>query len=270
MICSGRVNRWMAGGLVGLVCWGALAVWTSPAQAVQRGVYTYSRGSAGGAGTPGVIVTRRQINVPVRNVPGSGDLAPAPSAPSPAPGDRQRQVYYYRRGVPVSVPQPAPVPAPAPQPAPVPVPAPAPAPTPAPAPQPAPAPAQGLTADEQRVIDLVNRARAANGLSPLAVDMRLVQSARMKSQDMIDKGYFDHNSPTYGAPWNLMERVGVRFTAAGENLAGASSVDMAFNLWMNSAGHRANILNPSWTHIGVGIVDGGPYGKMFTQHFARE
>lgn len=140
-------------------------------------------------------------------------------------------------------------------------------PAPTPQPEPTPAPTAGLTADEQQMINLVNKERAANGLKPLQVDMQLVKLARMKSQDMIDKNYFSHTSPTYGSPFDMMKNNGVSYRAAGENLAGASAVTTAHTNLMNSDGHRKNILNSSFTHIGIGIVNGGPYGKMYTQLF---
>jgi uncharacterized YkwD family protein len=158
-------------------------------------------------------------------------------------------------------------PAPTPAPEPTPEPTPVPEPTPEPTPVPTPAPVKGLTADEQKMIDLVNKERQAAGLKPLIVDMDLVKTARMKSQDMIDNNYFAHNSPTYGSPFDLMKSQGITYRYAGENLAGAPTVERAHTGLMNSSGHRANILNPNYTHIGIGIVDGGPYGKMFTQHF---
>lgn len=129
------------------------------------------------------------------------------------------------------------------------------------------APGAGLTADEQRMLELVNQARAAQGLPPLAVDMRLVETARLKSRDMVEKGYFGHVSPTYGTVADMWRRAGIAFAAGGENIAGAPTVEMAFQNLMNSPGHRANILNPAYTHIGIGVVDGGPYGKMITQQF---
>ena len=125
----------------------------------------------------------------------------------------------------------------------------------------------GLTAQEKQMIDLVNKERTSRGLSALKVDMTLVKTARMKSNDMIAKNYFAHQSPTYGSPFDLMKSQGVTYRYAGENLAGAGSVESAHTNLMNSAGHRANILNVNYTHIGIGIVDGGRYGKMFTQHF---
>jgi len=125
----------------------------------------------------------------------------------------------------------------------------------------------GLTAQEQQMINLVNQERTSRGLPALKVDMTLVKTARMKSNDMMKNGYFAHQSPTYGSPFDLMKSQGVTYRYAGENLAGAGSVERAHTNLMNSPGHRANILNANFTHIGIGIVDGGPYGKMFTQHF---
>ncbi len=117
------------------------------------------------------------------------------------------------------------------------------------------------------MLALVNQERAKAGLKPLSVDMRLVNLARKKSQDMIDKGYFSHQSPTYGSPFDMMKQAGITYRAAGENLAGASSVQRAHELLMNSDGHRKNILSPNFTSAGIGIIKGGPYGMMFTQMF---
>lgn len=179
---------------------------------------------------------------------------------------RISQQVVERLGAGTSTP---PQPAPQPEPAPVPQPAPQPQPAPNPqlAPQPAPAPQKGLTVDEARLVELVNQERAKAGLKPLAVDLRLVQTARAKSQDLIDENYFGHISPKLGSPFDQMQRAGISYRYAGENLAGAPTVDQAHAALMKSPGHRANILSPHFTHIGVGIVDGGPYGKMFTQQF---
>lgn len=133
---------------------------------------------------------------------------------------------------------------------------------------PAPGSTIQLTADEQAMVSMVNQARAEAGLAPLKVDPQLVKTARMKSQDMINLGYFSHQSPTYGSPFDLMRSQGVSYRYAGENLAGAPTVERAHTGLMNSQGHRANILNPNYTRIGIGVIDGGRYGKMFTQHFA--
>jgi uncharacterized YkwD family protein len=138
------------------------------------------------------------------------------------------------------------------------------------APAPAPAePSDGLNADEQAMLNLVNQERVKAGLNPLQSDPTLVKLARMKAQDMIDKGYFSHTSPTYGSPFDLLRANGVTYSYAGENLAGAGSTSSAHTNLMNSAGHRANILNGNYTKVGIGVVSGGPYGKMFVQLFIK-
>lgn len=145
---------------------------------------------------------------------------------------------------------------------------PAPAPTPPPAPEPAP-PVQNdvLTVQEQQMLDLVNMERRNHGLSELEVHPGLVKLARLKSQDMITNNYFSHQSPTYGSPFDMIRSAGISYRFAGENLAGAPTVERAHTNLMNSPGHRANILNRNFTHIGIGIIDGGRFGKMFTQMF---
>jgi len=122
---------------------------------------------------------------------------------------------------------------------------------------------------EQQMLDLVNKERAKEGLAPLEMDAKLVELARLKSQDMIDKNYFSHTSPTYGDPFQMMKDFGVEYLMAGENLAGNFSLTGAHEALMNSPGHRANILKPEFTHIGIGVVKGGPYGMMITQMFIK-
>lgn len=143
-------------------------------------------------------------------------------------------------------------------------------PKPQPQPQPQPAPPAGnvsLTADEARMLALVNQERTSRGLKPLVADPELVKLARMKAADMVRLGYFDHNSPTYGSPFDMMRAYGVSYRYAGENLAGASTVDAAHTNLMNSPGHRANILSPNYTRVGIGVVQGSPYGKIWVQMF---
>jgi len=125
----------------------------------------------------------------------------------------------------------------------------------------------GLSAEELRMIELVNAERAKIGLPALAADAELSRVARIKSQDMIANNYFSHTSPTYGSPFEMMRNFGISFRAAGENLACNASVEAAHNALMQSQGHRENIMNSSFQRIGVGIVDGGICGKMFTQLF---
>ena len=143
-----------------------------------------------------------------------------------------------------------------------------PAPTPTPEPTPTPSTVvTGLTADEQQMLDLVNQARAQNGLSALKVNLELTKVARLKSQDMVDKNYFSHTSPTYGSPFDMMKSFGITYRTAGENLAANSTASAAHNALMASDGHRANILNASYTEVGIGAVASSRYGKMFTQMF---
>ncbi|GAV22157.1 CAP domain-containing protein [Carboxydothermus pertinax] len=132
-----------------------------------------------------------------------------------------------------------------------------------------PTPGVVLTADEQRFLELTNQARIKNGLKPLTLDPRLVQTARLKAQDMAKLGYFGHYSPTYGKPSTMMIAFGIKDYRwiGGENLAQNSTVDRAFTALMNSPTHRANILDPRYTHIGVASVTGGRYGKLWVQHF---
>lgn len=157
-----------------------------------------------------------------------------------------------------------PVQKPLPSPLPVPTPLPAPLPLPTPAPTPAPSYRPDL---ESQMVGLVNAERAKVGLPALIVDPALSRLARMKSADMVARGYFGHISPTYGSPFDMMRANGITYRAAGENLAAATSLALAFDGLMRSAGHRANILRAEFTHIGIGVVPGGPYGITFTQLF---
>lgn len=122
-----------------------------------------------------------------------------------------------------------------------------------------------VTKYEGEVVRLVNEIRKKNGLRALEQDWQLSRVARYKSQDMKDKNYFSHTSPTYGSPFQMMKSFGISYKTAGENIAkGYSTPEAVVNGWMNSSGHRANILNSSFTHIGVGYVSGGNY---WTQMF---
>ena len=124
-----------------------------------------------------------------------------------------------------------------------------------------------LSSAEQEMVKLVNEARSQNNLPALKVDTQLSNVARIKAQDMIDNNYFSHYSPKYGSPFDMMKAFSIHYVNAGENIAGNQSVKNAQNSLMNSPGHRANILNPNYTHIGIGIRKGGPYGNMFSQMF---
>ena len=120
---------------------------------------------------------------------------------------------------------------------------------------------------EQEVIRLVNAERTKAGLSSLKYDWELARVAKYKSQDMHDKNYFSHTSPTYGSPFTMLKNFGINYKSAGENIAmGQRSAQAVVNAWMNSEGHRANILNKNYTHIGIGYVKDGHYWtQMFIQ-----
>ena len=122
-----------------------------------------------------------------------------------------------------------------------------------------------VTSYEQEVIRLVNEIRTENGLKTLTYDWELSRVARYKSQDMKDNSYFSHTSPTYGTPFQMIKNFGISYRSAGENIAkGYAAPQTVVNAWMNSSGHRANILNAFYTHIGVGYVAEGNY---WTQMF---
>ncbi|TSI20658.1 serine protease [Bacillus sp. HY001] len=125
--------------------------------------------------------------------------------------------------------------------------------------------AKSLSEFEQRVVELTNAERTKQGLPALQIDNELSKVARIKSEDMQKNNYFDHNSPTYGSPFDMMKKFGISYKSAGENIAqGQRTPEEVVQAWMNSAGHRANILNNGFTHIGVGYVESGNY---WTQQF---
>ena len=143
-----------------------------------------------------------------------------------------------------------------------------------PAPQPAPetnthAPTTSeFSAYQQETLNIVNKERTSRGLSSLKFNTELSKVATTKSQDMIDRGYFDHNSPTYGSPFDMMKKFGITYKSAGENIAmGQKTPQEVMTAWMNSDGHRKNILNSSFTEIGIGIAKDKNGRLYWTQMF---
>lgn len=120
---------------------------------------------------------------------------------------------------------------------------------------------------EAAMLEMVNKERLEHGLKPLAADPELTGVARAHSQDMFVRGYFAHKNPDNKSPFDRMKAAGVRFSAAGENLALAQTLEIAHQNLMNSPGHRANILSPNFGRLGIGIMDGGFYGLMISQEF---
>lgn len=124
---------------------------------------------------------------------------------------------------------------------------------------------QGVLSFEAEVVRLVNAIRRESGLGELGLNWELSRVARYKSQDMADNFYFSHTSPTYGSPFQMIRAFGLTYRTAGENIAyGYPTPQAVVNSWMNSEGHRKNILNPSFTQIGVGYVS---QGNHWTQMF---
>ena len=124
-----------------------------------------------------------------------------------------------------------------------------------------------LSSDEQEVFDLINKQRTNNGLAALKIDDEVQRVARIKAQDMVNNNYFSHTSPTYGSPFDMLKSFKVSYKTAGENIAGNSSNSGAVNAWMNSSGHKANILNNSFNYTGIGVVKSPRYGKLYVQMF---
>jgi uncharacterized protein YkwD len=120
---------------------------------------------------------------------------------------------------------------------------------------------------EREMLVLLNKEREKEGLKPLKYDPELIPVARAHSRDMFVRGYFSHITPEGKAPSDRIMDAKVPFTTAGENLALAQTLAIAHTGLMNSPGHRANILHPAFGRVGIGILDGGPYGIMVTQNF---
>ncbi|RBP01119.1 CAP domain-containing protein [Rossellomorea aquimaris] len=117
-----------------------------------------------------------------------------------------------------------------------------------------------LSQYEQKVVELTNQERAKQGLPALKVDTELSKVAREKSRDMQANNYFSHDSPTYGSPFDMMKQFGIQYSSAGENIAmGQPTPEEVVQAWMDSEGHRKNILSTNYTHIGVGYVENGNY-----------
>lgn len=122
--------------------------------------------------------------------------------------------------------------------------------------------------EAEAVLNLVNDERAKAGLKPLKMSEELRSIANLKAKDMADNNYFSHTSPTYGSPFQMLQDFGVHYSAAGENIAaGQKTPQEVMNAWLNSSGHRANILNANFDTLGVGVYHGGTYGVYWVQEF---
>lgn len=120
---------------------------------------------------------------------------------------------------------------------------------------------------ETKMLELINKERAKEGLNPLKADPQETIVARAHSKDMFERGYFAHVNPDGKDPFDRMKAAHLKFSTAGENLALAQTLEIAHTNLMNSPGHRANIMNRAFTRVGIGIEDGGFYGIMISQEF---
>lgn len=129
---------------------------------------------------------------------------------------------------------------------------------------------RGESSQAEEVLKLVNEERVKVGLSKLTLSSKLTSVANTKAKDMAVNKYFDHNSPTYGSPFEMLHHFGITYSYAGENIAGGQpDAKTVMNSWMNSSGHRANILNKNYTQLGVGYYVGGLYNVYWVQEFIK-
>lgn len=134
-----------------------------------------------------------------------------------------------------------------------------------------PVPESDATQQARDVLSLVNAEREKQGLSSLTLSSKLTAVANEKARDMAENNYFSHTSPTYGSPFQMLQQYGIRYRTAGENIAaGQRTPEEVMQSWMNSSGHRANILNSAYTEIGIGYYAGGSYGTEWVQLFTGE
>ena len=124
-----------------------------------------------------------------------------------------------------------------------------------------------MKSDEQEVFNLINKQRTNNGLAALKVDNEVQRVARIKSEDMVANNYFSHQSPIYGSPFDMLKSFKISYKTAGENIAANSSNSGVVTSWMNSSGHKANILSSNFNYTGIGVVSSPKYGKIFVQIF---
>ncbi len=127
---------------------------------------------------------------------------------------------------------------------------------------------KSISAEEKVLFQLVNDMRKEEGLAALQLDEGLIKVARLKAGDMKDNNYFSHTSKLYGSPFDMLKKYGVKFSAAGENIAGNQSGEKVVKAWLKESSN--NIYNGKFTHTGIGIVDSPTYGKLFVQLFIKK
>lgn len=127
-----------------------------------------------------------------------------------------------------------------------------------------------VSAYAKQVVGIVNQERAKAGLSPLTLNTKVSKVAQAKAEDMKNNNYFSHTSPTYGSPFDMMKQFGVSYSSAGENIAkGQKTPQSVMNAWMNSSGHKANIMSNSFEQIGVGYTTDSKGNTYWVQMFIK-
>lgn len=219
------------------------------------------------ADQPQVIVPTSPPAVVDQPTTKPGEPTPVPAAPNPAPTiivrDNTETIIYVPPNTPTPVlAQPTTIPTQIP----TPIPTQAPIIPVIPILQPPPV---NIGAVEQDIFRLTNQERAKNNLPPFVWDGALANVARLHSQDMNSRNFFDHTNPDGLDPFARMRKGGIQVEYGAENIAGAPTADMIVANWMNSPGHRANILNPIYTKLGVGVARDSKYGLLATQNFTN-
>ncbi|MGE5042374.1 MAG: CAP domain-containing protein [Candidatus Levyibacteriota bacterium] len=241
-------------------------------QRMQAGLYTlppFIRDTKETIYNPGGVNTYYPANTPGNSNPPSGNT-PGSNPPSYQPPTYQQpaiptptptQPVYNNPDQPIYD-----TPTPTPQPS---IEYPTPTPTPVPfIQQPQPQPAD-ISQIEQDIFNQTNQQRQQHGVPPLTFSNEIAAVARAHSKDMNDRNFFDHVNPDGLDPFQRMRIGGISFSTAGENIAGGQSADIMMTNWMNSSGHRANILNPAYTKIGVGVSVSNRFGLLATQDFTN-
>lgn len=130
-------------------------------------------------------------------------------------------------------------------------------------------PSADASTEEQQAVTLLNQDRAANGLPALKVNSKLTALAESYAQDMINRNFFSHYNPEGQSPFDRMSKAGIGYSYAGENLAINTSVTAAETAFMNSSGHRANILNSNYTEVGIGVKHDSKGSVYVVQEFIK-
>lgn len=124
---------------------------------------------------------------------------------------------------------------------------------------------------EANVLKQVNEIRQAQQLQPFQTDAQLTQLAIIKAQDMVKRNYFEHESPHYGNPWDMATLFDYEYTSYGENIArNFKTAKETVDAWMASPKHRANLLKPSFTHLGVGVQKAEDGNFYIVQQFSSK